>query len=438
MSEHLTNPPEPTSPVTEAETPLTVSRRNLLVTAGLAAAVVPALGANDKLQVAWIGTGSRGNYLMQRYYAGSKDLGQVVAVCDAYKGNLARAKDLVSTTEGKTPKTYADYKDLLKDPSIDAVVIATPEHLHYQMFLDAVRAGKHVYVEKPLAHTIEQGWDMLAAAKKSGKVIQVGTQNRSNSLYIKAKEMIAQGMIGEVHYVRAFWYRNSLDNNPAWRYAIPSDASEENTDWTRFLGDAPKKAFDKQRFYQWRLYWDYSGGISTDLLVHQTDITNFVCGKTTPLSCMASGGIYRWSGDDREVPDTLSAVYEYPDKFHINYSCYFGNDHYGYGEQFMGNEGTIEVLNRQFLNFYPETFQGKAPDAIKARAEQKIHLPGNDNKAVEAHINNWMESIRGNAKPIAPAEIGQQAAISGHMATLSLRRQKKIIWDAKTNKYSFV
>ena len=438
MSEHLTNPPEPTSPVTEAETPLTVSRRNLLVTAGLAAAVVPALGANDKLQVAWIGTGSRGNYLMQRYYAGSKDLGQVVAVCDAYKGNLARAKDLVSTTEGKTPKTYADYKDLLKDPSIDAVVIATPEHLHYQMFLDAVRAGKHVYVEKPLAHTIEQGWDMLAAAKKSGKVIQVGTQNRSNSLYIKAKEMIAQGMIGEVHYVRAFWYRNSLDNNPAWRYAIPSDASEENTDWTRFLGDAPKKAFDKQRFYQWRLYWDYSGGISTDLLVHQTDITNFVCGKTTPLSCMASGGIYRWSGDDREVPDTLSAVYEYPDKFHINYSCYFGNDHYGYGEQFMGNEGTIEVLNRQFLNFYPETFQGKAPDAIKARAEQKIHLPGNDNKAVEAHINNWLESIRGNAKPIAPAEIGQQAAISGHMATLSLRRQKKIIWDAKTNKYSFV
>ena len=440
MSEHVTNSPESISPVTEAGAAPT--RRDLLRAAGAAAvavpAALPALGANDKLQVAWIGTGSRGNYLMQRYYAGSKDLGQVVAVCDAYKGNLARAKDLVTTTENRTPKSYADYKELLKDPSIDAVVIATPEHLHYQMFLDAVRAGKHVYVEKPLAHTIEQGWDMLAAAKKAGKVVQVGTQNRSNSLYIKAKEMIAQGMIGDIHYVRAFWYRNSLDNNPAWRYVIPSDASEENTDWTRFLGDAPKKSFDKQRFYQWRLYWDYSGGISTDLLVHQTDITNFVCGKTVPLSCMASGGIYRWSNDDREVPDTLSAVYEYPDKFHINYSCYFGNDHYGYGEQFMGNEGTIEVLNRQFLNFYPETFQGKAPDAVKARAEQKIHLPGNDNKAVEAHINNWLESIRGNAKPIAPPEIGQQAAISGHMATLSLRRQKKIVWDAKTNKYSFV
>jgi len=238
--------------------------------------------------------------------------------------------------------------------------------------------------------------------------------------------------------VRAFWYRNSLEENPAWRYAIPPNANPENTDFTRFLGSAKKRDFNKERFYQWRLYWDYSGGISTDLLVHQTDITNFVCGKTTPSSCMASGGIYRWSQDDREVPDTLSAVYDYPDKFHINYSCYFGNDHYGYGEQFMGNEGTIEVLNRQFLNFYPETFQGKAPEKVKAMKPEQIHLPGNDNKAVEAHIANWLESIKGNAKPIAPPKVGMEAAISGHMATLSFRNQKKILWDAKTNKYKFV
>jgi len=149
------------------------------------------------------------------------------------------------------------------------------------------------------------------------------------------------------HYVRAFWYRAALTNGaPAWRYNIPADASPENTDYNRFLGPAPKTAFNKNRYFQWRLYWDYSGGISTDLLVHQTDISNFVMGKTVPSTCMASGGIYRWTdpNDDREVPDTLSAIYEYPDKFHINYSCYFGNVKYGYGEQFMGNEGTIEVL----------------------------------------------------------------------------------------------
>src|SRR5690349_19392363 len=307
-----------------------LSRRSFLSSAGAvlvsAPGILRAQNANDKVQVGWIGTGSRGYYLMERLYVGSGAAIQVNAVCDTYTGNLAKAKDRVQTMGRNAPKTYEDYRQLLADPSIDAVVISTPEHLHYPMFMAAIKAGKNIYVEKPLAHTIEQGEEMVAAAKKAGKVVQVGTQNRSNSLYQKAKEMVEQGMIGDVHYVRAFWYRNSLDNNPAWRYNIPEDASPENTDWQKFLGPAPKRAFDKQRYYQWRLYWDYSGGISTDLLVHQTDITNFVCGQTVPTSCMASGGIYRWADDDREVPDTFSAVYEYvPKKFHINYSCYFGN-----------------------------------------------------------------------------------------------------------------
>lgn len=421
-----------------------LSRRNFVKTsAGLAIAsmpgILPALGASDKVQVGWIGVGSRGYYLMDRLYTASKPMVEVVAVCDTYTGHLNRAKDRVQTMGGNTPKTYEDFKELLADPNVDAVVISTPEHLHFPMFMAAIKAGKNIYVEKPLAHTIEQGEEMVAAAKKAGKVIQVGTQNRSNSLYQRAKEMVEQGTIGDIHYVRAYWYRNSLDNNPAWRYTIPPDATPENTDWQKFLGPAPKRAFDKQRYYQWRLYWDYSGGISTDLLVHQTDITNFVCNKIVPSTCMASGGIYRWTDDDREVPDTFSAVYEYtPSKFHINYSCYFGNDHYGYGENFMGNEGTIEVLNRQFLHFYPEKFGGKAPAKVAERKEIHIELPGNDNKAVEAHMKNWIEAIRGEAKVIAPVETGQEAAISGHMATLSFKNQKKIVWNDETRKYRFI
>jgi predicted dehydrogenase len=416
------------------------SRRKFISSAALAAApaMLPAMAQNDKLHVAWIGVGTRGYYLMQRFYAaGNGDSAQVVAVCDAYKGNQARAKDLVQTQGGSAPKIYDDYKELLKDPSIDVVVIATPEHLHYPMFMAAIKAGKNIYVEKPLAHTIEQGAEMVKAWQKSGKIVQVGTQNRSNTLYQKAKEMIAQGMIGDIHYVRAFWYRNSLDTDPAWRYAIPPDASLSNTDWERFQEGVPKHPFDKQRFYQWRLYWDYSGGISTDLLVHQTDITNFVCGKTVPSTCTASGGIYRWTEDDRDVPDTFSALYEYPSKFHINYSSYSGNDHYGYGENFMGNEGTIEVLNRQTLNFYPETFRGKAPAKVAARQKVTIELPGNDNKAVEAHITNLVQAVQGKAKVIADPIIGQQAAISGHMATLSFRNNKKVIWDDKASKWHF-
>lgn len=418
-----------------------LSRRSFLISssAAVAPALVSAQNVNSELQLAWIGTGSRGYYLMERAYKSNAGPFRIVATCDTYDGNLARGKDRVQTMGGNTPKTYKDYRDLLADKAIDAVVIATPEHLHHPMAIAALKAGKHIYVEKPLAHTIEEGAEIVKLAQKSGKVVQVGTQNRSNSLYQKAKEMVEQGMIGDIHYVRAFWYRNSLEDSPAWRYTIPADANEQNTDWEKFLGPAPKRPFHKGRYYQWRLYWDYSGGIATDLLVHQTDITHFVCNKTTPLSVVASGGIYRWTAasDDREVPDTFSAIYEYPGKFHINYSCYFGNENYGYGEQFMGNEGTIEVLNRSVLTFTPEKFRGKAPAHVAARKELRIELPGNDNLAVEAHLRNWIEAIRGKAKLVAPVEVGQQAAISGHLATLSFRNKKMVLWDDRKQTYRF-
>jgi len=431
------------------------SRRNFLRNSAAGAAVafgpswLPALGATAKVNVAWIGVGSRGNYLMERFYTGgASENASVVAICDAYKGYQQRSKDYVMSKENKEPKIYADYRELLADPGIDAVVIATPEHLHYAMAMAAIEAKKHMYLEKPLAHTIEQGEGIVKAAEASGKVVQVGTQNRSNSLYQKAKEMVAQGMIGKVHYVRAFWYRNDVPSKPIWRYAIPKDASPENTDWARFLGDAPQRAWDPRRFYQWRLYWDYSSGIPTDLLVHQTDITNYVCGKTTPLSCVASGGIYKWTDpdDDRDCPDTFSAIYEYPDKFHILYSSYFGNEHYGYGEQFMGDEGTIEVNSRQHLYFYPEVYTNQLrkgghpeliPPQVKARKPEELYLEGNDNKAVESHMRNWMAGVLGKEQVIAPTRMGQQAAIGGHLATLSFKNQKKVLWDEATEKCSF-
>ena len=419
-----------------------LSRRRFIKTSAAAIAapgILRSQNSNSALHLGWIGVGSRGYYLLERLYNGSPSLAQVSAVCDTYAGALARGKDRVQTMGGNTPKTYQDYLELLQDPSIDAVVIATPEHLHYSMFMAALKAGKNIYIEKPLAHDIQQGEEMVQAAERSGKVIQVGTQNRSNSLYQQARQMVEQGLIGEIHYVRAYWYRNSLEDNPAWRYKIPDDASPQNSDWNRFLGAAPQREWDARRYFQWRLYSDYSGGIATDLLVHQTDITNFVCNRAVPVSCMASGGIYRWTAanDDRDVADTLSAIYEYPDQFHVNYSCYFGNDHYGYGENFMGNEGTIEVLNRQTLHFYPEKFGGKPPAGVAARKEVHVELPGNDNKAVEAHIRNWLEAIQGKAKVIAPTRVGQEAAISGHMATLSLSNNKKIIWDNQNRKYHF-
>src|SRR5436190_1756440 len=276
-----------------------ISRREILKKSAVAMVaapgVLPVLGQNNRLRVGWIATGARGQHVMKQMYLSSKDLVNVVALCDTFQGNLAKGKDIVQTEEKTTPKTYIDYRDVLSDPNVDVVFIASPEHLHYPMAIAALKANKHIYLEKPIGHTIEEGADIVRLSEKTNRVVQVGTQNRSNKLYIHAKK----------------------------------------------------------RYFQWRNYWDYSGGISTDLLVHQTDISNFVVNKTVPNSCMASGGIYQWTKggfkDDREVPDTLSALYEYPDRFHLNYSCFFGNDQYGYGEQFMGQKGTIEVLDRQNL-----------------------------------------------------------------------------------------
>jgi predicted dehydrogenase len=420
-----------------------LNRRDFFKAAAIAAgpAVITARGANDKVNIGWIGVGTRGYAGLDWLHTAAANDVKITAICDTYQGHIARAKDRMQTVWGNLPATYTDYRELLADKSIDAVYIMTPEHLHHDMTIAALRAGKHVYIEKPLAHTIEEGFDIIKAWQLSRKVVQVGTQNRSSSLYKKAKELVRQGMIGEVHYVRAFWYRNSLPDDPAWRYAIPPEATPQNTDWAKFLGTAPKHDWDPQRYFQWRLYWDYSGGISTDLLVHQTDIVNFMLNKTVPKSCIASGGIYRWTDkkDDRDVPDCLSAIYEYDNNFHINYSCYFGNDHYGYGEQLCGNEGTIEVMNRQDLYFTPESYRGKAPDNIKSR--QPIHLNGrndfNESDGAINHFRNFIQSVLGKELPIAPPPVGQEAAISGHMATISFKNQKKVIWDDAANKYHF-
>jgi predicted dehydrogenase len=408
--------------------------------AALAApAVLPALGAEDQIRMGVIGTGGRGRYLIERSFEGSKGRFSVEAVCDTYAGNLAKGKDVVATRSGKTPRGYVDYRELLAEKDIDAVIIATPEHLHHRMLLDALAAGKHVYVEKPLAHTIEECQEIMKAVAKSKSVVQVGTQNRSNSLYQMAKTMISQGLIGDCHYVRAFWYRNALPNGAAaWRYSVPEDATPENTDWKRFLGPAPARDFSKPRYFQWRLYWDYSSGIATDLMVHQTDITAFVMGKGIPDSVVATGGVYRWTeNDDRDVPDTWSVLMDYTQqRFHINYSCYLGNARFGYGEQFLGNEGMIEVISRQTLNFYPESYLG-VPDKVKARKELSITIPNNDHLAVEAHIRNWFNSIRGIEKPVAPPQAGYEAAIPGFMSVLSYREGKKVLWDHKADRYRY-
>ncbi len=451
-----------------------LNRRTFIKAAALAAgpAVISARGANEKINVGWIGVGTRGYYGLMWLHQAAKDDVELTSICDTYEGYIESAQSRMQEVWGHAAKVHKDYRELLADKSIDAVYIMTPEHLHKEMSVAALNAGKHVYLEKPIGHTIEEGWDIVNAWQKSGKVCQIGTQNRSSLLYKKAKEWIAQGMIGDVHYARAFWYRNRINvagqPTAAWRYEIPGPnfrvrnaagawvpfpmpaPNENNTDWNRFLGPAPKRPFDPHRYFQWRLYWDYSNGIATDLMVHQTDIINFMCDKTTPKSVMASGGIYRYTdGDNRDAPDTFSAIFEYPGSFHLNYSSYLGNQSENFGEHILGNEGTIIVENRTDLYFSPETDPGADP---KMRARQAIHLRNDaapevqrktaksdyaEVDGVQAHFKNFIASIKGTEKPVAPPPVGQEAAIGGHLATLSYKQGKRVLWNDQTRKVTF-
>src|ERR1044071_2814346 len=213
-----------------------LNRRSFLKSAALAAgpAIISARGANEKINIGWIGVGTRGYAGLDWLHTAAANDVQITNICDTYQGYIARALDRMQTVWGTKPKTHVDYKELLADKSIDAVYIMTPEHLHHDMTIAALRAGKHAYIEKPRAHTSEEGWDIIKEWEKAKKVVQVGPQNRSSSLYKKAQELVQQGMIGDVHYLRPFLYRNGLPNEPSWRYVIPAEATPENTDWTRF------------------------------------------------------------------------------------------------------------------------------------------------------------------------------------------------------------
>ena len=293
------------------------------------------------------------------------------------------------------------------------------------MAIAALKAGKHVYLEKPIAHTIDEGFEIVKVWEQSKKICQVGTQNRSSTIYKKAKELIQQGMIGDVHYVRAFWYRNSLPNDPAWRYVIPADANPQNTDFAKFLGNAPKHAFDKQRSSS-GAFTDYSGA-SRPTSGAQTDITTS-CAKRRPKSSSQAAasivGPIRPTiatcpyASDLRVPTTSTSTTP-------------------------ATSATITRLRRADPRqkapssdespgsvLHARSVQGRR-EQVKSR--QPIHLNGmkdfQEGDGAINHFKNFIQSILGKEQPIAPPPVGQQAAIGGHMATLSYKNQKKVTWD---------
>lgn len=417
-----------------------LSRRSFVQSAAVAGApsLLSAQASGSKIQIGWVGLGARGGkHIHSMVQVGGSDI-RIKAICDTFGPRMAATKDKLISDGAPAPETYDDYYKMLGDSSLDAIVIMTPEHLHRDMAIAALQAGKHVYCEKPLTHTIEEGFDILQAVEASGKKFQVGTQRRSAKIYHKAKEIYESGVLGDVVYARAYWYRNRQGTGaPAWRYNIPEDASPANTDYQAFLGDAPETEFDKNRYFQWRLFWDYSGGISTDLLVHQTDALHMITGRTHCKSVMCNGGVHAWE-DGREVPDVITAGFEYPDNLHLNYSVSFANAHFGYGEELMGRNGTMVIKNLSDVYVYGENprlvAKGQKPAPEMHFNSQKDFNQGNP---TFEHLRNFVDAVLGKEELNCPAIVGHQAAVTGHLATLSYRNQKKAHWDQEQGLYHF-
>ena len=214
--------------------------------------------------------------------------------------------------------------------------------------------------------------------------------------------------------------------------------NQRRIDFAKFLSDAPKVPFNKPRYFQWRLYWDYSGGISTDLLVHQTDAIHMITGRHYCKSVMCNGGIHAWTEDDREVPDTITAGFEYDDHFHINYSVAFSNMHFGYGEEILGSEGTMIISQLSDVHVYPETLKALG---TKVTSCPEMHFNGQKDfgqgNPTNEHLKNFIDAVKSDVPLNCPVELGHEAAVTGHLATLSFRNEKKVYWDQKNGKYRF-
>ena len=401
---------------------------------------------NDRVNVGFIGFGIRGNILLEQ----TRKTGQanLVEACDCYQGHLERAKE---RTDGKIATNFAQYKKLLDRQDIDAVVIATPDHCHLPIFLDAVSAGKDVYIEKPMTHKIADGPPMIEAARRANRVVQVGSQWVSSTQNQRARKMIASGELGKVTKVVASYNRNS--STGAWNYPIPPDLREGvNFNWTEWLGPAPQRDYDPERVFRYRKYWDYSGGISTDLFVHLINSIHYIMGATMPTSVVATGGIlYRHDG--REVPDTLDALFEYPEGFHVNMSSTFNSQSAtGQGIQFLGTNGSLTLLLGQpslafageshregyqySIDSWPKALQEEFMNQSDHRAEAARKNPEPKDIATEdsmdptaLHLAEFLDCVRTRKQCGENAEVGHRSAAAGHMVNLSYIAGKKVIWD---------
>ena len=426
------------------------TRRSFLTAttaATLAAAEPPArYAANDQVQIALIGAGGMGQGDVR--YALSVPGVKLVAAADVYDGRLARVKEVW----GEQVFTTRDYREILARKEVDAVIIATPDHWHAQMALDALKAGKDVYLEKPMVQKVEQGLAVIAAERASGRILQVGSQYVTSLIYTTARDLLKSGAIGELNLVEAWLDRNTALG--AWQYTIPPDASPANIDWDRFLGSAPKRPFEPVRLFRWRNYQDYGTAVAGDLFVHLLSGLHVVTGSLGPTRVLATGGLRYWK-DGRDVPDVMLAILDYPGfnlALRVNFKSSVATEQFGF--RFVGTEAILtagpnvtvskarpesepgytvgtfsRAVQEQYLKEYRKKYPLEEPGAARMESSQTVYAPPPGYDAHREHHKVFYAAVRSRKPVVEDAIFGFRAAGPALLANTSYFEQRICQWD---------
>jgi predicted dehydrogenase len=384
------------------------TRRSFIIASGVTAlSATRILGANDTLRIGVIGAGGRmGDLLNAAEKAGGV---QLAAVSDVYAPHIDAVKQRAS---GKDATTHPDYRGLLQQ-DVDAVIIASPDHWHVRMAVDAVNAGKDVYLEKPVTHTIEEGAALVKAVRTSKKILQCGMQQRSWTHFRDAADLIQGGSLGRVPQVRTYWWQNYN----LWKSRKPIDP--KLLDWKQWLGGAPDQPFSEDKFYLWRWYWNFGGGAMTDLFTHWIDVVQWAMKAEQPRDVYMLGDKYIF--DSWECPDTVQALLRYPG-FDVVYEGMMSSSIDDGGLEFRGTEGTLKI-NRNGFTVHREGAPQRANPVMKTDSFQDGTID---------HMQNFLDCVKNRKEPNAPVETGVSAARAGQIANLAYHKSGQIAWPAKS------
>jgi predicted dehydrogenase len=402
-----------------------------------AAAEEKPVSPNDHIQIACLGTGGmgQGDTETALKIPGVK----LLAVADIYDGRFIEAQEKF----GKDIQMTRDYREILERDDIDAVIVASPDHWHAQMTIDAMAKGKDVYCEKPMMHTIEQGRQMVDAEKKTGRILEVGSQMVSSIVNEKARGLFEAGAIGKVNLIEGWTNRFSVRGALHW--PIPEDASPETIDWDRFLGHAPKVPFDPARLFRWRLYNDYGTGISGDLFVHLFSGMHRIMGTLGPSRVFCSGGLRYWH-DGREIPDVMVAVFDYPARdsrpaFNLTLKVNFvdGSIANQWGEtgfRFVGDEGVMDLGGRVTVSQrppLPRDWDAPPPegDHLTERNSHTYAAPPGYNSRLD-HFRNFFEGVRSRKPVVEDGLFGLRAAAPALLCNQSYCEERTVAWDPES------